>query len=132
MIAGRRYVTMADIRAALSGRETELLDALDIPWSDGHPHIRCPYREHTDGHPSWRWDKRKRKAFCTCGARYLLGVVMGVEGIEFEAAKIRAAELLKRGDLFRERRNGAAPPGCRLADYAEAKRLPVDFLLENG
>ena len=29
---------------------------------------------------------------------------MGVEGIEFEAAKIRAAELLRRSDLIKERR----------------------------
>jgi hypothetical protein len=74
---------------------------------------------------------------------------MGVEGIAFDAAKIRAAELLKRPDLIRERllrkragrgveippeqrRNGATPAGCRLAGYAEAKRLPLDFLLTNG
>jgi hypothetical protein len=94
----------ADIRAAITGRETELLDALNIRRRDGKPHIACPYRDHADDHPSWRWDERKRKAFCTCGARDVLGVLMGVEGIDFEAAKIRAAEFLKRPDLIRERR----------------------------
>jgi len=167
MIVGERYVTTADIRVALTGREIELLNAINIPWRDGQPHIRCPYRDHADEHPSWRWDERKRKAFCTCGARDVLGVLMGVEGIEFEAAKIRAAKLLGRTDLIRKRRrteggrgtlspaksrNIATPPkktsdsgaesgaesnatrsgataaGCRLADYAAAKRLPSDFL----
>lgn len=27
-----------------------------------------------------------------------------------------------------QQRNGAIPPGCRLADYAAAKRLPIEFL----
>ena len=149
MTAGERYVSTADIRAALAGRETELLDSLNIPWRDGQPHVRCPYRDHADDHPSWRWEQRKREAFCTCGARDALGVLMGVEGIEFEAAKLRAAELLKRGELIRERSrrkrrgergdippeqrcNGATPAGCRLADYASAKRLPIEFLRSLG
>jgi hypothetical protein len=42
MTAGDRYVTTADIRAALMGRETELIDTLNIAWRDGKPHIACP------------------------------------------------------------------------------------------
>jgi hypothetical protein len=135
-IAGERYVTTAAIRAAVTGRETELLDALNIPWRAGQPHIRCPYLDHADDHPSWRWDEHKRKAFCTCGARDLLGVLMHVEGIDFDIAKLRAAELLGRPDLIRKRRTrmrkGATPRGCRLAECAEAKRLPLEFLFANG
>jgi hypothetical protein len=147
--ADQRFVTKADIRAAVKGRETDLLDALNIDWRRAKPHIRCPYRDHDDNHPSWRWDERKCKAFCTCGVRDVLGVLMGVEGIESDAAKVRVAELLKRPDLIREwsarkrrggggdvspeqRCNGATPAGCRLAEYAEAKRLPLQFLLANG
>ena len=84
MTMGERYVSTADIRSALAGRETELLDALNIPWRGGKPHIPCPYRAHADDHPSWRWDERKRKAFCTCTARGALGVLMGVEGIDLD------------------------------------------------
>jgi len=79
----------------------------------------------------------------------VLGVLIGVEGIDVDAAKIRAAEMLKRPDLIRERcartrkgggdeiplqqrRNGATPGGCRLAEYVQAKRLPLEFLLANG
>jgi len=64
----RFVVTTADIRAAVRGRETDLLDALNIDWRRAKPHIRCPYQDHDDNNPSWRWDERKRKAFCTCGA----------------------------------------------------------------
>ena len=145
----QRFVTTADIRAALEGRETNLLDALNIDWRRAKPHIRCPYKDHDDNNPSWRWDERKCKAFCTCGVRDALGVLMGVEALQCDAAKIRAAELLKRPDLIKERParkqkgrgddippeqrcNGATPAGCKLADYAEAKRLPIDFLLANG
>ena len=102
--ADQRFVTTADIRAAVKGRETELLDALKIDWRRAKPHVPCPYQDHDDNSPSWRWDERKCKAFCTCGARDVLGVLMGVEGIEFDAAKIRASELLKRPELIRERR----------------------------
>jgi hypothetical protein len=147
--ADQRFVTKADITAALKGHETDLLDALNIDWRRARPHISCPYKDHDDNHPSWRYDERERKAFCTCGVRDVLGVLMGVEGIEFDAAKIRAAELLQRWDLIREprarkqkgggggirpeqRRNGATLGGCRLAEFAEAKRLPLEFLLANG
>src|SRR5215472_5858595 len=89
-----RFVTTADIRAAVKGRETDLLDALKIDWRGANTHISCPYPDHADNNPSWRWDERKCKAFCTCGARDVLGVLMSVEGIEFDTAKIHAAELL--------------------------------------
>ena len=82
------------------------------------------------------------------GSHSVLDALMKVEGIDFDAAKIRA-ELLKRPDLIRKRptrkrkggggdispeqlRNGATPAGCRLAEYAEAKQLPLEFLLANG
>jgi hypothetical protein len=33
-----------------------LLDALNISWRAGNPHIRCPYPGHSDANPSWHWD----------------------------------------------------------------------------
>jgi hypothetical protein len=57
-----RFVRTADIRAAILGRETDVLDALGIRWREGGPHIRCPYRDHEDEHPSWRWDQPKARA----------------------------------------------------------------------
>ena len=134
--ADQRFVTTPDIRAAVKGRETELLDTLKVDWRRGKLHIPCPYQDHDDNNPSWRWDERKCKAFCTCGARDVLGVLMGVEGIEFDAAKVRAAELLNRPELVRERRarkrKGESPSGLHLAGYAQAKRLPIEFLRSLG
>ena len=132
MTGTNRYVRTADIRAAIKGREADLLNALNIPWRDGKPHIRCPYISHFDNNPSWRWDERKARAYCTChaGGHSALDVLMYIEGINFEAAKLRAAELLNRPDLIRERR--ANNKGCSLAAYAAAKRLPAEFLLSLG
>jgi hypothetical protein len=39
----RGYVTGDELGRAVKGRETEVLDALDIAWRMGRPHITCPY-----------------------------------------------------------------------------------------
>jgi hypothetical protein len=96
-----RYVCTKDIQAAVKGRETDILDKLRIPWREGNPHIRCPYRDHTDNNPSWRWDEPKRRAVCTCGSHSILDVLGKVEGNAFDMVKIRAAEILGRRDLIR-------------------------------
>ena len=64
--ATRRYVTDDDFWPAVTDRETEVLDALGIAWNS-LGHIKCPYGEriHADKNPSWRWDRAKRKGFCT-------------------------------------------------------------------
>jgi len=146
------YVATTDIRVAIRGRETDILDGLGIDWKPrkARPHIHCPYRDHADGNPSWRWDALKARAFCTCTkSDSIFDVLMKIEGIDFDRAKIRAAELLKRSDLIKERharkrragggdlppeqqRNGATPAGYRLADYAADKRLPIEFLRSLG
>jgi hypothetical protein len=95
-----RFVGTRCIHAAVKGRETEVLDELDIPWREGNPHIPCPYPDHADNNPSWRWDQRKARAFCTCSAHSILDVVAKVEGVDFDRAKIRAAELLKQAAGF--------------------------------
>lgn len=97
---GNRYVATKDIRAALRGRETDILDALGIRWRDGRP---CPFPSHTDVHPSWRFDERTGRVICSCGSYSILDVMIKVEGIDFDAGKIRAAEILGRQDLIRVR-----------------------------
>jgi len=97
-ISGDRYVLTKDSWASLRGRETEILDALGIPWRDARPHIQCPHRDHPDKDPSWRFDQCTRRAICTCGSHSILDVLVKVESITFDAAKIRAAEILGRPD----------------------------------
>ena len=106
------YVTTPDIRAAIKGHETDLLDASGIPWRSGNPHINCPFPDHPDPHPSWRFDERTGRAICTCGSHSILDILMKVEGISFEAAKIRAAELLGRQDLIRTLQRRQALPAA--------------------
>jgi hypothetical protein len=100
---GDRYVLTMDIRASLRGRETEILDALGIPWRDARPHIQCPHRDHPDKNSSWRFDERTGRAICTCGSHSIFDVLIKVEGITFDMAKIRVAEILGRPDLIRIR-----------------------------
>jgi len=100
-----RFVTTADIRVAAKGHEVEILDALGIPWRDGRPHIHCPNPDHPDKNPSWRFDERMGRAICSCGSHSIFDVLMKVEGITFDAAKIRAAEILGRQDLIRVRKH---------------------------
>jgi hypothetical protein len=99
------YVPTQAIREAVKGRETEVLEAIGIAWDDGAPHISCPYSDHSDEDPSWRWDARKAKALCTCIERShsIFDVVMRIEGLEFDAAKLRIAEILGRQDLVKVR-----------------------------
>jgi hypothetical protein len=89
---------LADIwRDHLVGREVELLARLGIDWPQrGQRHIRCPFPDHEDRHPSWRWDAERRAWFCTCGrgGGDLILAVMRMKGCDFkEAVRWVEAEL---------------------------------------
>jgi hypothetical protein len=100
-----RYVSTRAIGETVMGRETGVLKALGIAWEDGAGHITCPYPDHADDSPSWRWNEKRRRAHCTCVDRSqsIFDVVMRREGIDFEAAKIRIVEILGRHDLIKAR-----------------------------
>src|SRR3954454_21835592 len=97
-MSGDRYVPTEAIKSAVTGREAEILGALQIRWRDERRHLQCPYPGHADEHPSWRGDQRRARVFCTCidGAHNVFDVVETVEGLDFEAAKLRVAEILNR------------------------------------
>jgi putative DNA primase/helicase len=123
-----RFVAWRDIRGAAKGRETDLLDALGIPWREGKPHISCPYPDHPDHNPSWRWDQRKACAFCSCDGSHshsIFDVLMKVEAIDFDRAKIRAAELLDLRDLIREPKSSGATPSKRTPIVPVPEDAPV-------
>jgi hypothetical protein len=102
-IGSNRYVPTHAIREAVEGRETAVLAALGIAWQNGAPHISCPYPEHADQNPSWRWDHARARAYCTCIERShsIFDVLMQVEILEFDEAKLRIAEILGRTDLIK-------------------------------
>jgi hypothetical protein len=131
------FVPTVALRQAVAGREADVLDALGIDWRSGRPHINCPYREHADDNASWRWDTRHAKARCTCTkSDSIFDVVMKVEGVDFEAAKVRIAELLKLDHLIRTKGKGsgrkyqATDAGSLLNAPADHRddRLPVAYL----
>jgi hypothetical protein len=141
------YVPTKVITEAVKGRETEILSALGIGWNGKTNYIRCPYPNHGDEHPSWRWDAAKRRAHCTCTpSASIFDVVCNIKGVDFEAAKILVAEMIGRSDLIRRtgKRKGGAHShggntataqrlaGCTLEAYAKAKGLPIDHLKSLG
>ena len=105
--APERYVTTASIREAVRGHEDRVLDQLGIRWRDGRTHITCPYPAH-GGQADWRWDAKAAKAHCTCRqGDGIFDVVMNCEGLAFDSAKLRVAEIIGRHDLIREKAGDA-------------------------
>ena len=94
------------IQSAVRGREEAVLDALGINWRDGKPHIQCPFPDHDDGSPSWRFVQSKARAYCSCieGSASVFDIVMKMRGCDFEAAKLFVAETIGRQDLIKEQR----------------------------
>jgi len=127
-VTGGRYVPTEAARDAVRGREAAIIRAIGIPWSSGQKdHITCPDPAHPDKHPSWRL-MDDGQAVCTCRKPHsVFDVISYFQGIDFDAAKIRAVEIIGRPDLIID----PSPPqaaGLTLAEYAEAKRLPLDWL----
>ena len=108
MTASKAYVRTHAIREAVRGHETDVLTALGIQWNGKVSHILCPYPDHPDREPSWRWDGKRKVAFCSCiGSRpgekiahSIFGVICAKEGIDHESAKMRVAEIIGRSDLI--------------------------------
>ena len=122
------FVVTRDIKAAVQGRETEVLDGLGIDWRrcTKSNHIRCPYSEHGSDGDNWRWDSRKVKAFCTCQTGHadsILDVCMKAEGLDLEGAKIRTAELINRPDLVKTK--GGSGKGGQRTDAVSLLNPPV-------
>ncbi|KQT56093.1 hypothetical protein ASG52_24550 [Methylobacterium sp. Leaf456] len=104
-----RYVKTKDAQAAIEGHEVEIVQALGIPWRAGQrDHIRCPYPDH-GGADDWRLNPKGR-AICTCtGGKTdsVFDIASKVEGLDFEAAKIRCIEIVGRADLIRTKAEGS-------------------------
>jgi hypothetical protein len=125
-----RYVKTEDAANALAGHEADVVRALGVPWH-GRGHILCPYPDHNDHDPSWRLTA-DGNAVCSCQQPHsIFDVAMHLHGLSFEDAKLRVVELLHRQDLIVDP-NAPPSPGLTIAQYAEAKRLPLEFLYGLG
>lgn len=94
---------MSDPRAALQGREADILHALGITGFKSGGHITCPYPRH-GGKSDWRWNQGR--AYCTCitnnggGSHGIVDVVMHVKGLLFRPALDLCLEIIGRSDLI--------------------------------
>jgi hypothetical protein len=95
------FVPTDAIQQAVVGRENGILAALGICWTGRSQHINCPYPDHADNNPSWRWDAIKHCAFCTCTkSDSIFDVVCKMKSVRFDAAKVIVAEIIGRLDLI--------------------------------
>lgn len=135
-----RFVPVEEGHKAAFGREIEVLRALRIDWTGARTHIRCPYPNHPDRNPSWRWDREQRKAFCTCTSHPLgiFDVWSKIKGGGFAEALVEVMLVLGRTDLVRDSDDKKKKPttpseplkseGCTLSAYATMKGLPSSWL----
>jgi hypothetical protein len=132
MINGR-YVPTSIVREAVRGHEIQILHGIGVDWPPGRgaSHIHCPDPGHPDKNPSWRL-LDNGAAVCSCRKPHSVFDVIGyVKGLDFESSKILVAELLGRPDII-VHRTAETATGLTLAQYAQAKRLPIDWLRQLG
>ena len=79
-----------NIHDEVAGCELEILKSLGIVWPPPgrRLHITCPFPDHHDHDPSWRWDAHKSTFFCTCdpGHGSIIDVMMRMRGLSFNEA----------------------------------------------
>ena len=89
---------MANVSELVGGRESEILAALGIELDASGAHIRCPYPDHEDVHPSYRWIAGEAKAVCTCRSKHgIIDVVMNAKGLDFAGAARWIEDVLSGG-----------------------------------
>jgi hypothetical protein len=127
----KTFVQTKDIKTAIQGREIDVLQALGVGWESGQKnHIRCPFPNHDDIRPSWRWDEEKAIGFCSCSDRSfsIFDIVMKIKSIDFDSSKLQIAELMGWHDLIKTKRNGNDRPSSSTSGYGSSgqnnKRLP--------
>ena len=121
--AQQMQVVAPDIHSQVEGRGPEILRALDIRWPPrrGHTHIHCPLPLHADRNPSWRWDDRKERWFCTCGSGNIVDLVIAMLGGDFLTA---AAWIRREAFYFGSIARNLGVPQIEVgADKREARQL---------
>src|SRR5258708_30143121 len=131
-------------REEFAGEELEILARLGIPNADTSRHRTCPFLDHEDKRPSWRWDSGKSRWFCTCGHGDVLDAIARKLGCNFNEARgfarggrarlserdpgKRLLEAWKRraGGQFEETWNQSRAPKYAQADWQDANPAPAD------
>jgi phage/plasmid primase-like uncharacterized protein len=77
--------SFSDIKDSIAGREEQILDSLGVNWESRRA-IRCPFPDHEDKSPSWRWNSTKGKYYCSCGHGDVFDVVARILGTSIKGA----------------------------------------------
>ena len=86
---------MTDDNGWMQGQELMVLAALGIQWKPGRrTHINCPFPDHEDKNPSWRWGTQDALWHCTCAHGDIFHAIMRMRGCDFPAAKRWAQQIL--------------------------------------
>jgi hypothetical protein len=105
------------------------VEARDGKLEKAEVRFRCPAEGHADQHPSARWNRQKATWYCdVCGS--------GGGAIDL-AERLGITPLMRRGgegeaDTTHLAATAQHNCGCSLERYAEAKRLPPQFLRDIG
>jgi hypothetical protein len=71
----------------IRGRELDLLNHFGVAWpAQGKTHMCCPFSDHPDDNPSWRWDSSEARWFCTCGSGDVIDAVQRLNGWDYVEA----------------------------------------------
>ncbi len=106
------HVDTDALKAKIAGQEESILAALGIDPCAGRQHQQCPYPDHDDRHPSWRWDEKKKCALCSCiqgSCDDIFEVIKKMRGCDFVEAKLFAAGIVAP-QLICERGEASAAP----------------------
>jgi hypothetical protein len=122
-----RRPDVAAVKAALRGREFDLLRHLGVDWPQrGRGHIHCPFPGHDDRNPSWRWDAQDARYYCTCAPQGgdVLDVAQRMLGCALPEAlaHIAGAFLGERPDLSSMEKIRSASDASSLTDRAARNR----------
>ena len=80
------FGSVEDLHRLIRGREPDFLRSLGIvPPRRGH--IRCPFPDHEDRHPSWRLNTKTGRYHCTCGQGDIFEFIQRYRSVGFLAAK---------------------------------------------
>jgi putative DNA primase/helicase len=111
------------VKEAVAGREEAVLAALGIRVT--REHQRCPFPDHEDRRPSWRWDGSCARWFCTCGSGDIFEVVERLRGDDFRGASAYIAGILA---LFGRDARAQRPRHAKLQQRqgAPAQRQTLD------
>ena len=137
MLTMRQNLKISDL---VRGNEATILQALGITWPPaGATHITCPFPDHDDANPSWRWNAQSKRWFCSCfhngrQSGDVVDAVQRVLGLGFDASAkwIRTvlnkplgedpAQFAEPGELVRQAGQEAAERAKRAAAADEIAR----------